>query len=320
MHLEKSSALIQRLIKKKELLSKKDPAHKDIRTALILPGGCMQGVFGGGVVIGLQLAGFCDVFDVVIGSSCGALNGAYFLSEQTYLGTSIYYEDNVDERFINKRRIKVIDIDYLEEVLRYVKILDTEKIRQSRTKLFAAVMKVSDGSGQLLSVNDGSDMITILKASAAIPAFYNKPVPINGINYMDGGAFLPIPLNKAIISQFKLTDVLIALNKPFGTIEDYSILQRILGTVLMFKFSKQFRSQCFSSQKEYNQTIRDIVGGSFDGLNLGIISPDSNNIYSLTQDPELLKMSALEGATKILKSFEITADVNLLQGEASCLF
>jgi len=53
----------------------------------------MEGVFGAGVVTHLEEIDFYKNIEAVYGSSAGALIGAYFLSHQTKLGSSMFHED-----------------------------------------------------------------------------------------------------------------------------------------------------------------------------------------------------------------------------------
>jgi predicted patatin/cPLA2 family phospholipase len=78
--------------------------RKDGRTiALVIEGGGMRGVISGGMVAALEQLGLLDIFDVVYGSSAGAIAGAYFLAGQARYGTTIFYERLNNSRFINFR-------------------------------------------------------------------------------------------------------------------------------------------------------------------------------------------------------------------------
>ena len=64
----------------------------------------MRGVVSAGMVSALEALGLTHAFDAVYGSSAGAINAAYFLAGQAPLGTTIYYEDINNLRFIDMRR------------------------------------------------------------------------------------------------------------------------------------------------------------------------------------------------------------------------
>src|SRR3989344_5711169 len=102
------SPLVINLLSKKKMLSEGNPAHASIKTALIIGGGGMRAAYSGGIVTGFEESGLSDVFDVVVGISAGSAVCAYFLSGQSELGASIYYEDLVGREFINPARISKI--------------------------------------------------------------------------------------------------------------------------------------------------------------------------------------------------------------------
>ena len=66
---------------------------KNKKVVLYFGGGAMSGVFGAGVITALEKENIYDKVKAVYGASAGAFNAAYFLTKQTELGSSIYYED-----------------------------------------------------------------------------------------------------------------------------------------------------------------------------------------------------------------------------------
>jgi predicted acylesterase/phospholipase RssA len=55
----------------------RDDGH---RVALVLEGGGMRGVVSAGMVAALERLGMRDAFDLIVGSSAGAINGMALLS------------------------------------------------------------------------------------------------------------------------------------------------------------------------------------------------------------------------------------------------
>src|SRR6266849_4636903 len=66
---------------------------KKQKVIMYLGGGAMLGVFGAGFVTRLQEKGAYKFIEAIYGASAGAMNASYFLSRQTKLGSSIYYEE-----------------------------------------------------------------------------------------------------------------------------------------------------------------------------------------------------------------------------------
>ena len=58
--------------------------------------------------------GLSGVFDEVYGCSAGAVNACYFLSGQGAYGTTIYYQNINNRKFIHPLRLwKIVDLDFL---------------------------------------------------------------------------------------------------------------------------------------------------------------------------------------------------------------
>jgi predicted patatin/cPLA2 family phospholipase len=188
--------------------------------ALVAEGGGMRGVVSGGMVTALHELGARDAFDVVVGTSAGALAGAYFLADQPALGTSIYYEDLVTGEFINWRRAlrggDLMSVDFLlDVVMRERKVLDTEAVLRSTTPLHAVVTRVADYQSVTLGSFVGeAEMREALRASARIPLASGAPVEIGDASYIDGSIIESVPFRSALAGG--ATHVLALLTRPKG--------------------------------------------------------------------------------------------------------
>lgn len=65
----------------------------------------MLGVFGAGVVTALQEANLYPRIHSIYASLAGAHDAAYFLCKKTRAGSSIYYEDLTNGRFIRPKAV-----------------------------------------------------------------------------------------------------------------------------------------------------------------------------------------------------------------------
>src|SRR5262245_49099238 len=123
------------------------PGHREPgdrhRLALCVEGGAMRGVVSGAMVAALEGLGLLDVFDVIYGSSAGAMNAAFFVAGQAAFGTTIYYENINNRRFINLARPAVgrpvLNLDFLVwDVMCRDKALDSAQVvRDGRLKIVA---------------------------------------------------------------------------------------------------------------------------------------------------------------------------------------
>lgn len=298
------SAAVERILLKRDLLRAGDERHQEIRPLLLACGGGMAGVFGGGLMIGLELAGLSHVFDAAVGVSAGAANAAYLLAKQAPLGTSIYYENLARSRFINLFRFgKIMDLDYLENIFRDRKELNVASIKLCRSSFYVAVTR-RDGEGMFLSAKDESlDMISAIKASMAVPIAYNRIVKVGYGSYVDGGASNPIPLREAI-EAFRPTDILVVLNRPSQLYRtEPGIVSKLIEKMYLRKFSRDFRESFHRYDERYNASL-DLLSSptAFRGINIAVIAPDYY-VGRLTRNASVLRQFARHGVEKAYEAF-----------------
>jgi predicted patatin/cPLA2 family phospholipase len=291
--------LVERIRNKQSMLLVRDENHRAIRLALVGCGGNLAGSFGGGVMVGFERLGLANVFDYVIGVSAGSANLAYLLSQQAVLGSSIYYQDLIDRRFINPWRLrKLVDIDYLEDIIRNKKPLNTDAIRQSRSEFFVTATTIN-GECQLLDAK-ACDIVSALKASMAIPMLYNRPVELGGCHYLDGAASSCLPIRETL-GRFDPTDVLVILNRPIhDELVGVRIIERLLAMIYLRRFSDKLRRGFLERHLTMTAALDFIKSGC--GVNIAIISPDYP-ISNHDQNPQTLRQFVFHGATKVWQMF-----------------
>lgn len=185
------------------------------KLGLVIEGGGMRGVYSAGCLLALEFLGLKDVFDEVYATSAGGINASYFLSGQGKLGITIYFEDINNTRFINPLRFyKIVDVDYAyDHVVSRVKPLDVDAIVNGGPRLFLSLIDRQSAEGFSLSA-DGltSPLISVLKASSALPVIYNRAVEVEGRLCIDGGLISAIPIREAV--DRGCTDLLVLLTRP----------------------------------------------------------------------------------------------------------
>ncbi|GJQ10384.1 hypothetical protein GpartN1_g2175.t1 [Galdieria partita] len=201
------------------------------RVALCIEGGGMRGSIAAGMTAAIKYLNLENVFDVVYGSSAGAIIGAYFVSRQLPLyGTSVYYEDLCSRDFIRKRQlfyrylqpnskhIPVLDLDSLiDEVIVYSKPLDwnafwkncqVQPLKPVATSLRTLEAKVLD------NYKTFEELRQCLRASALVPGIAGEPVSIDGDIFADAILHEAIPLRSAL--REGATHVLVLRTRPQG--------------------------------------------------------------------------------------------------------
>jgi predicted patatin/cPLA2 family phospholipase len=172
--------------------------------ALAIEGGGMRGVISAGMTLALESLGTRLAFDRIYGSSAGSLMGAYFITGQSALAPSIYYQDLSTRRFISRRRFlssrPVLDLDYLiDSVIVSLKPLDYEAVLAAPIDLHVLTTSIEDGTTVDLSGFRGKDELAdAMRASARLPGLAGPPVTINGLRCYDAGLTESLGFRSAI--------------------------------------------------------------------------------------------------------------------------
>lgn len=196
------------------LKSKSLGLNKTIKTGLIIQGGGMRASYSMGALLALEELGFSNSFDYVLGSSAGAINGAYFLAKQSKLATDIYIHSLTNNNFLNFFRLReILNVDYLIDVFtNHETALDVGGIRHSDTDLQFCMIQYPSAKELFFSAKEHpADIMELIKASATIPAVSNKKITINGEKYIDGAVVNPIPIHHAI--SLGCTDIVVILTR-----------------------------------------------------------------------------------------------------------
>lgn len=187
---------------------------KDKRTfGLVLQGGGMRAAYSAGAIAPLVTYGFSNAFEHVIGSSAGAINGAYFIgSDAETLRT--YTDDLTNKNFVNLlRRDKKVDIDYLVDlVMKHKRPVNIANLLKARTKLHVVMTDANNGKKVVLSDHHKFvDIYEEFRATAALPFLYDRPVLVGNRWYIDGGVSDLLPIDVAI--KLGCTDIVVVMTQ-----------------------------------------------------------------------------------------------------------
>jgi NTE family protein len=174
------------------------------KTALVLSGGGSLGAVQVGMLFALMRAGL--QFDMVVGSSVGALNGAYFAANPTLQGVedlaglwrSLRKQDifpiswKTGLHALLTRRDYLVDATALRSLIR--RSLSIREFGETRIPLHVMATDALSGAEVLLSSGPLEDA---LLASTAIPVVF-PPVVIEGRHLVDGGIASNTPIACAI--------------------------------------------------------------------------------------------------------------------------
>ena len=203
---------------------------------LAVEGGGMRGAVSSGMLLALEQLGLRNSFDEVIGTSAGAIAGAFFVIGQGTKGSVLYYTVLNGERFVDRRRLvragSVLDLDYLIDEAIEQHGFDWDALLESDIPLWATVSPVdpdeADEADTLRLVGGTVDHAReVLTATASLPVLAGPSRPIGDRDYVDGGMLEAVPWVSAI--RRGATHVMIARSRGFietGIPEEPNLFER----------------------------------------------------------------------------------------------
>jgi len=249
------------------------------KAVLYLGGGGMSGVFGGGVVTGLERINIYDKLKAVYSCSAGTLNGAYFLTRQSDQEASIYWEELV-YGFIRRRNIpiaalqrfwhryiksikhdSILNAMYADKVIDLIqnkKVLQVETLRNQPIPLYVKLLNTSNMKIEYRDVRHEEKIFDLFQSGiSAIPYYY--PKPDNG-HYVDGAIKEPLGLdylleknpNSKIVVVFNLT-----MNRNFGHYIKNGLEGLLANTMYPGTFIKCFMQREKSVRKSLNLALKE---------------------------------------------------------------
>ncbi len=169
------------------------------RSALVVEGGAMRGIFSVGVLDVFLERGFSP-FDLAIGASAGACNLASHVAGQDGRNRRAYFDLMTRREFIDVRRAafggSAVDLDWLWETLAAREPLDVGAVVASKTELVIVATSARTGQPVYLPPRT-EDLFDVLKGSCALPGLYRGNVSVGGELLIDGGVSDPIPVEEA---------------------------------------------------------------------------------------------------------------------------
>ena len=230
----------------------------------------MAGIFGAGIVTSLEEEDVYPYIEAIYGSSAGATIGAYFLANQSKLGSSIFYEDlihnfitpsyvllGIYDRAWNKfiapiPRSKIrnpVDIDYVADIITRSKRIGVNSIRQRNIPLHAHVFNLQESKSEFINVTNHEDPFRILKSAISAAPYYFSP----DLKYIDGDITNCFPITE-ILERYPHHKVISIMNIVPNKIIRRSLKGILEGAVASLMYSikiwKVYLLRDFISKRE----------------------------------------------------------------------
>jgi predicted patatin/cPLA2 family phospholipase len=191
------------------------------RLALALEGGGMRGVVSAGMASAIERLGLTDCFDLVVGTSAGAINGAALLAGVSGASCTAYHAAMTTRAFINPYRLLLgraaVDVAFaLDHAGDGLDAGRHERTVTSRIPLHCVAVDVASAEVDVLSeLHSAEELRSALLATSRMPWVGGAPVEFRGRRYLDGGLAESIPHRTAI--ALGATHVLVLQTRPWGT-------------------------------------------------------------------------------------------------------
>ncbi len=277
--------------------------------ALVVQGGGMRGVYSMGALWALEERGLSDSFDVVIGSSAGAINGAYLLAGQAQAAVDVYVEYLSNKHFVNFLRLnRVVDIDYLvDDVLKVKCALDIKAIQASRSLLEVVLTHAETGKAHVVSGHDPDlDLYEVIRATAALPGLYNRKISIGGQPYIDGGVADGVPVVYAAETGAKRILSVLTRSPGFRKLDAHPVQRQALK-LLAAGQSPAIKAMMGRQDLLFNQAMNLMEGKEQrDGLHVWSVWPSDTEklVGRTTSDKQRLRQCAEMGRQDMHKTLD----------------
>ena len=244
------------------------------KSALVVEGGAMRGVFAAGVLNAFGSDAF-DPFDIYIGVSAGACNLASYLAGQNERNFDIIQRYSSSPRFISPGRFlrggHLMDLDWLWEITIKEYRLDLKRIfdgLKKQNKEYIIVATSMDTGVGLYLQPDEDTLEYYLKVSSSLPIFYRNILEINSEKVTDGGVADSLPVIKAC--RRGATDITVVRTRPSEYVKKTSWLSFLYP--LMFRQYPQFARVLKNRPISYMESVR-LIKNPPAGVRVSEIAP-----------------------------------------------
>jgi predicted patatin/cPLA2 family phospholipase len=257
-----------------------------IRTAIVVEGGAMRGVFSAGVLDALLELGMSD-FDLAIGTSAGACNLASFIARQHGRNLRCYVNIMARRELFSLRRAlrggHYMDLDWLWHAFSSEDPLDEAAVAGARTQLVSVATCAATGEPVYFTAT-GSSIHDDLKAGCALPFLYRGPVAIQDKHVVDGGLVDPIPAQEAYRRGARR--IIVIRSRPSASVKRANVLTRPVAALL--SRTPAVAKASLHTAARYQEAVRFIQAPPADAQIIELAPAQPLKTKRTTQDPASL--------------------------------
>ncbi len=259
---------------------------KNEKTALVVEGGAMRGIFAAGV-LDLFIEEDFNPFHSVIGVSAGAVNASAYLAKQKGRNFKMFTDYSLRPEYISWKKFlrggHLMDLDWSWDIATREIPINTDVLFASKTDFEIGVTMNSDGRSVFIKP-DAENISHVMKASCTVPLFYRNFLKIDNHIVSDGGVSAPIPIQRAV--EIGASKIMVIRSRP-NSFRMKKGLESKLANFLFRKYPglvKALRNRPYN----YNSSI-DFIQNSHKNLQiLDICPPENFKTKRFTQDYNIL--------------------------------
>lgn len=289
----------------KKVRDKASDKPEHYKAVLLTLGTGLSSGYACGQNMALEDMGYADQFDVIIGSSGASGPAAFFVTEDSRKGASMYMNECTTPEFLSFSPVPKLDTGVIARGLRSgPKALDQDGIRHSKKEIYAIAANKETKKAEFLNLKTSTpDMVSALEASSAVP-FFRDSVEVDGTHYYDG-AFSQIPLEE-IIEKFHPTHLLIEPNVAFDYLQSY----QYTGTekAVLWTAAKLGSMASMGTVEEFfrmKENVRELLEkiGEVHNVKIAVLWPPAEGMGNLINDADTMRRGILGAYRDTISKF-----------------
>ena len=259
------------------------------KSALIVEGGGMRGIFSAGVLDAFFENDF-DPFQIYIGVSAGACNLSSHVAGQYQRNLRVYTNQMLRPDFISAKKFlrggHYMDLDWLWETFQREDPLDVFAAEQATRMKSFIIVCTSVNRGHAVYLRPCADTwLDQIKASSSVPLFYRNGSYVNGEWLMDGGVADPLPVQEAIRQGAR--EIVVIRSRPLGYVKSAGF--ETFLTSFLFKRHAELSGAIRKASLVYRNAV-SLITNPPEGVMIHHIAPSrSLRTHRTSQDLNSLK-------------------------------
>ncbi|MDQ1772521.1 patatin family protein [Labilibaculum sp. A4] len=256
--------------------------NQNNKTALVVEGGAMRGIFAAGVLDQFIEMEFYP-FHSVLGVSAGAVNAATYLSRQRKRNFKMFTDYSLRPEYISWKKFlaggHLMDLDWSWDITTRELPIDLDVMFANNPDFEIGVTMNSDGRSVFIKP-DAENLSHVMKASCTVPLFYRNFLKIDGQIVSDGGVSAPIPIQRAV--EKGAVKIMVIRSRP-NSFRMKKGMESKLGRLLFRKHPGLVKA-LLNRPDNYNSSIDFIQNPPQNLQILDICPPESFKTKRFTQD------------------------------------